>query len=559
MKAISIKIHNFRSILDAEFHTSSYGLLIGANNAGKSNVIDAIRAFYEKDYKYNHDKDFPKNKETTDEESWVEIEFKPSEHEIETLKEEYRSKDETFRVRKYFRSKEKGTDGKLKSGIYAYVGGVLSDSRFYGQQNVQKGKFGEIIYIPAVSKIDEYTKLTGPSTLRDLVNNVLKKIMESSAAYIELKDSFERFEGLIKTEETEEGHSLDLIEKAITDEIEDWGTSFQLYVNPIGPSDMVKNLVGHRIHDHNLDHTQHPSAYGQGFQRNLIFTLIKVAAKFSADSTSKAKKKDFTPDMTWILFEEPEAFLHPSQIDIINRSLKELSHRDDTQITITTHNPQFVSKNIADIGSIARLYRDDTKSIVSQITADTITHTLQLNQDDMKAWEDAGIPIHDDDFSIDMESIKYALWIDSRRAESFFANKVLLVEGPTETALFNYMIDNGLIPSPQEGIYVIDTIGKFNTHRFMNLFGSLGIPHYILIDGDKGKYEVVDETIRNSSNPSTMAIDTFEDDLEEFLGIPKAGRANRKPQHVLYHIQNGTVKEEKLKELADKIINLMGL
>ena len=160
-----------------------------------------------------------------------------------------------------------------------------------------------------------------------------------------------------------------------------------------------------------------------------------------------------------------------------------------------------MSKNIADLGSIARLYRDGTKSIVSQITEDTINDTLKMNQDDMKSWEDAGIPIHDDDFSIDMESIKYALWIDSRRAGAFFANKVLLVEGPTETALFNYMIDNGFIPSPQEGIYVIDTIGKFNTHRFMNLFGALGIPHYILIDGDKGKYEIVDETIRSSSNP----------------------------------------------------------
>ena len=237
-----------------------------------------------------------------DKESWIEIEFKPSKLEIDTLKEEYCSDNGTFRVRKYFKSMENGDDGKLKSGIYAYVGGELSDSRFYGQQNVQKGKFGEIIYIPAVSKIDEYTKLTGPSTLRDLVNNVLKKIMENSEAYIDLKDSFDRFEGLIKTEKTKEGHSLDLIEKAISSEINDWGTSFQLYVNPIGPSDMVKNLVGHRIHDHNLNHSQLPSAYGQGFQRNLIFTLIKVAAQFSADATVKNKKKDFTSDMTWILF-----------------------------------------------------------------------------------------------------------------------------------------------------------------------------------------------------------------------------------------------------------------
>jgi predicted ATP-dependent endonuclease of OLD family len=51
-----------------------YSLLIGENNAGKSNVIRALRIFYEND-NFNEDVDFPKFS-TDDKESWIEIEYK---------------------------------------------------------------------------------------------------------------------------------------------------------------------------------------------------------------------------------------------------------------------------------------------------------------------------------------------------------------------------------------------------------------------------------------------------------------------------------------------------
>lgn len=60
MKAISLKLHNFRTFADTEISLSGYSLLVGANNAGKSNLIDAIRIFYEKEIKYDESRDFPK-------------------------------------------------------------------------------------------------------------------------------------------------------------------------------------------------------------------------------------------------------------------------------------------------------------------------------------------------------------------------------------------------------------------------------------------------------------------------------------------------------------------
>ena len=119
MQITSISIHNFRSIDDCLFHIDDYTLIIGANNAGKSNVMDALRIFYEKEIKYEKQRDFPKF-ETDDKDCWVEIEYKLTEDEYSNLKEDWKQPDNHLRVRKYLDTTEKGKDGKPKLGIYAY-------------------------------------------------------------------------------------------------------------------------------------------------------------------------------------------------------------------------------------------------------------------------------------------------------------------------------------------------------------------------------------------------------------------------------------------------------
>lgn len=556
MRAVAIKIHNFRTFADAELILSPYSLLVGANNTGKSNFIDAIRVFYEKDIKYEEDRDFPKFP-VADKESWIEIEFEPSSTEFDLLKEEYRLPSGTFRVRKYLHSSEVDDEGKPKSGIYAYVGGTLSNSRFYGAKNVQQGKFGEVIYIPAVSKLDEHTKLTGPSALRDLVNNVLKKIIGISPAYTALKTAFDGFESALKTESTPDGQSLQRLEAEISAEIDEWGTSFELFVYPITPDELVKNLIGHRVKDHILDQPQDTKSYGQGFQRHLIFTLIRLAARYNAPSTTGAKK-DFSPRLTWILFEEPEAFLHPSQIDALNASMKKIAGDEGSQILISTHSPQFVSRNIEDLPSLARLCKSGAQSTIKQVSKAALQTILATNQQDLAKWQAAGVCIEPDDFQVDMESVKYALWLNPLRCSAFFANRILLVEGATEAALIGYMFNEGHIQNPSGGVFVLDAIGKYNIHRFMNLFGELGIPHAVLYDHDSGKPTGVpiETTIQASRNAYTIGIDHFGQDLETYLGIPPT-RHDRKPQHVMWHIKQGKVDNARLIGLAKKIQELL--
>ncbi|RUA22272.1 hypothetical protein DSL92_06790 [Billgrantia gudaonensis] len=124
-------------------------------------------------------------------------------------------------MRNHLYSEQKDKEGKVRSGPYAYVNGMLSEEQFYGFKNVGQGKFGEIIYIPAVSKVDEHTKPTGPSALRELVNAVLSKVMEESGAYQELNDSFPQFEVQLRLKRLVRVIRLS-IEADITNELSDW-------------------------------------------------------------------------------------------------------------------------------------------------------------------------------------------------------------------------------------------------------------------------------------------------------------------------------------------------
>lgn len=60
MKLTNVKIHNVRSIKDADICLSDYSILIGANNTGKSNIVSALRLFYEDEkMSFKEERDFP--------------------------------------------------------------------------------------------------------------------------------------------------------------------------------------------------------------------------------------------------------------------------------------------------------------------------------------------------------------------------------------------------------------------------------------------------------------------------------------------------------------------
>lgn len=559
MKLTHLTIHNFRGIIDASMYFHPYALLVGANNSGKSTIIDCIRAFYEKDgFKFKKESDFPL-KGAVDQESWAELTFSLTDEEHDSLKDEYKTDEMGLKVRKYFQTTEKLHDGKNAAGsVLCYkTDGTLSNEPFYGAKNVQSGKFGDLIYIPAISKVDEHTKLSGPSALRDLITSIMSDVVEGSDAYKTLTESVTTFAGSVRSIETEDNRSLSNFENDLNELLAPWQTNFNLTFTTPSTAEIIKSMLGWDIRDNHHEKSQGVEYFGSGFQRHFIYSLIQLGAKYVPQKASK-KAKDFTPSLNLVLFEEPEAFLHPPQQDDLARSLIKVSEAEDWQIVCSTHSAHFVCRNANRIPAIIRAQRVGGIVSTFQVAQDQWNDIVDANQAIGKVadkYSKVKNTMQADDLKPEMEAVKYFLWLNPDRAGMFFAQNVLLVEGPSETALINRLLDDAKLVIPQ-GTYVLDCLGKYNIHRFMSLLSALGVTHSVLHDDDENKneHQELNQLIYDSKHDNfTGAIVTIQKDLEAALKVTPPGSPHRKPQHLLYCYATNQIADDKLKEFCDLV------
>jgi len=107
-----------------------------------------------------------------------------------------------------------------------------------------------------------------------------------------------------------------------------WGSSFQLRIETPPISDIIKSMTKYYLIDNYLGCEQDIENYGSGFQRHFIYSLITSGNKYLIDHNS-SEKKEFIPNLSLLLFEEPEAFLHPSQQIKLARDLMAMAINRD--------------------------------------------------------------------------------------------------------------------------------------------------------------------------------------------------------------------------------------
>jgi predicted ATP-dependent endonuclease of OLD family len=279
--------------------------------------------------------------------------------------------------------------------------------------------------------------------------------------------------------------------------------------------------------------------------------LINVASRYNSKKEKK-KEKDFTPSMTLLLFEEPEAFLHPPQQDILARSLMTVSKSENKQVICSTHSPHFVSRNSQNILGLIHFERKNGIVSTFQITEkdwdDIVDANLMINKIAEK-YKKMKNKLAEEDKKPEMEAVKQFLWLNPDRCGLFFANHVLLVEGPTEVGLINKLIGDGKIKKSEYGLYVLDCLGKYNIHRFMNMIALLGINHSVIFDDDNNKdeHQDINQLIEDTRNSSlTFKIVKIPGELESYLKVKCPCSDHRKPQHMLYLYETGGIDIKKI-------------
>jgi hypothetical protein len=185
-----------------------------------------------------------------------------------------------------------------------------------------------------------------------------------------------------------------------------------------------------------------------------------------------------------------------------------------------------------------------------------------LAQQKVKAKELLADAQNDDEIAAQEERFRYQLWLDSERAAMFFADRVLLVEGATEKALFGWLLARDWHELTRYRIAVVDVMGKFNFHRYTALLEQFGIPYGLMLDDDQDKqhHKAVNEMLRNQTGQHRLAPAVFiPTHMESFLGKTMPGSNHQKPVQILRELETGGLAAEKLTALKAKFCEALAL
>jgi len=212
---------------------------------------------------------------------------------------------------------------------------------------------------------------------------------------------------------------------------------------------------------------------GHGLQRLFIFTILELYEKVRAEGGSI--------DGTIVLaVEEPELYQHPARARSIARTLRDLCYPAEGtglqfQVFITTHSPYFV-----DLENFQSLRRIEKVSCAGgpMETKIQFTTLADVGGAVLKAYSMEGKATENSSWAR-MKSI-----LGIKGSEGFFTNAVILVEGQEDEAILTAYADFKKVSLDRQGVSIIPAEGKTNIARLYVLYDKLGIPAFVIFDGD---------------------------------------------------------------------------
>ncbi len=202
---------------------------------------------------------------------------------------------------------------------------------------------------------------------------------------------------------------------------------------------------------------------GHGFQRTLLISALQLLAQSGAASAE---------GVICLAIEEPELFQHPIQAQTFGKVLRSLAEDAGKRIQITyaTHSPYFLEARHFD--QVRRLTRSSGETPAVTVHLATV--------DDVKTKLNGAVDA--DQVGRQLDGI-----VTNRLSVALFAARVLLVEGDTEAAVFYGIGDRDAVGRLEsQGLSIVPAGGKGGIPLAHAILTCLGIPAYVLFDGDSG-------------------------------------------------------------------------
>lgn len=500
MQPLRVHVRNLRSAGDVELHVRPFNALIGPNNAGKSTLLDAVRLFYDT-LRWNAERDRPWDC-ASHEPSWVEIAFELTGDEIEGLELGHLAAHR-LDIRRYFSGE--------RSGKYYFVP-ADGDETWTGWPEVA-GRLGQCVYAPAMAPVRDQTSLNGPSPLRDVMLLAFSD-RGVDGALAASSDALQSTRRLMET-----GPVTDL-EKALGQALRPWGLTARIGIGELTNDFIISHLVDLTIEQEGAGRPM--DAQGSGVQRSLVAALIQAAAQLRSETDENAFR--------WILFEEPEAYLHPAQVTRLSQDLAKIAAVGNATVTITTHDPTTLSAGETPLEGLVRVHRWGARTRAVSPSPETVGSVLQAIHLRSAYAQSANRCFKKKRKTpADEEHARLLYDLDARRSAAFFADRVIVVEGHSDAVFFEWLGRRGHLASIGPNVGVLDAGGKYELHRAVSILTLFRIPHVVVWDEDAamrtpGSWEQYQQKCRDDA-----ALEALRAAAADILGVADTSLAADEP------------------------------
>lgn len=437
MKFEKIEIRNFRNFEDVKIDLSNKNIFFGLNDVGKTNFLYALRYVFDKDVRKQNllDSDFHNKRLDKPIEIVVTIDISDiADSDCQKLRAQLKGALLSEHNKVYIKLFAEYNKTEMFAFPILSWGGNIN----HLHEMKQRGYLYEIDYIVNVIYIDSYVDMY--TLFKKNVSQLIKNEKDED------KDILAKIQNTV---DDLNSHIASLsgikeFENKLTPEYQkfrDDGISVSIK-SEIAVKGLYSNVIPYIKQDN--DNNLYPTA-GEGRKKLLAYSIYDIL------SDENAEKK-----INLFLIEEPENHLHKSMQIALSQIL--FTDSKYTYLFVTTHSP-FVLYEMDNV-NLVRIYSERKINSISTFYK---------------------VP---DNYEKNRKMLNRCL------SEAIFANKVLLVEGPSEYMLFSKVLTVVHPFYEADGIYILPVDG-IGFQMYMSILDELEIFNVIKTDNDlravKGK------------------------------------------------------------------------
>lgn len=452
-----IRVQNFKSIRDSEFQFSAYTPLVGYNNAGKTNILQALSWVIKKSSLLSADFHDPTQAVVvTAEVSGIDAGV------LDALEQNHRNRIEPLVVGGSISLRR--TQAEPGVGVSAIRLEILQMQDGKEQWIVNPAGidqaiarlFPDPIFIGAMENATEDVgKFASGTTIGKLIKEIIGPVAERNAEPV--SEALAQVANRLSADGQEKDETLVNLDGQIQQELSRFfpGVVAKTHIQTPEFGDFLKSATI-KIYDRQFDQDsgREASSFGHGAQRSVQIALIKCLSEIRRQAAANEART------TLLLIDEPELYLHPQAIEIVRASLSRLAH-EGYQVAFSTH-----SANM-----IARV--DAPNALLIRRTAEGGTACFPRMVDAVReALADA---VHQSE----------ALFALSNSARVLFSEKVVLAEGKTEqTLLPDLFLHEAGCSLEEDKLGLVALGGSSDVPNALSVLSAMGIPTKAVVDLD---------------------------------------------------------------------------